>query len=312
MTACATPDCGRPVRDATICGNCTADLERNLGDVAAYADELDTTLSRQTATGGRVGGRSADKPLPYDPPASSAIDVMRSTLVGWVRALEVAEVHGPVHRDCLHPSCSSIRRTRYPVDTLADQARYLLSNLNALRQHEAADEALDEIGSAVDNARRAVDRRADRIYAGPCMAPVPIEGDAPHEPTGECRESLFASPKRQDVTCRSCGALFDVEDRRDWLRQAADSHLGTAAEISALCRHMLGEMVTASMIRGYAHRGQILAHGQTPDPRGREVPMYRVGEVLSAAARAASDPRSRRDARKAAREASEQHDGDAA
>lgn len=85
---CATETCDRPVRDTTVCVSCLRELEQALGDMTALAEELDTTLSRQTAMGDRSGGSpSAIKPLPYDPRASEALWVLRNTLVGWVREL---------------------------------------------------------------------------------------------------------------------------------------------------------------------------------------------------------------------------------
>jgi hypothetical protein len=178
-------------------------------------------------------------------------------------------------------------------------AELLALRLNWLRRHTAAAEAVDEIRSAVILARRTVDRPPARWYAGPC------EEDFQGSP---CTGQLYARPGASEVVCPTCQAIHDVPARREWLRESVKDHLGTAAEISALCRSLLGDLVTAAMIRGYAHRGSIAPHGETVDPRGRTVPLYRLDDVFTAAAKAGGDPRSRRDAQRAAREAEDATD----
>lgn len=275
---CAVEDCGRPVQDATICARCTDDLERNLGDVASLREELETTLTRQAAIGERNGAKSAEVPLAFHAGASEALSVLRSTLVGWVR-VAVEEDNAP-----------------WPEDRIEAMAAVLMCRLNWLRRHEAAQEATGEIQAAVDLARRTVDRPMPRWYAGPCT------GQIDGEP---CPGHLYARPTASEVSCPKCQAVYDVAARQDWLRTSVEDHLGTAAEISALCRTLLGDLVTSAMIRGYAHRGSIAAHGDTEDPRGRTVPLYRIGEVMTAAAQAGGSSSSRREAKRAAREAAE-------
>ncbi len=270
--------CGRPVQDATICSTCTDDLERDLLAVAIFRDELETTLSRQAVMGERNGGKSAEVPMAYHPGASEALDVLRSTLVGWVRI--AVEEDG----------------ADWPENTLDAMADLLACRLNWLRRHQAAPEAVDEIHAAVSLARRMVDRPPPRWYAGPCHE------DFQGSP---CAGQLYARPGATEVVCPTCEAIHDVAARRDWLRQSVKDHLGTASEISALCRSLLGDLVTSAMIRGYAHRGSIAPHGETVDPRGRTVPLYRLDDVFTAAAIAGGDSRSRREARKAAQEAAE-------
>src|SRR5207253_6855693 len=71
VTAPACPLDGKPVHDqAAICAACTADLTQALAEMPALLDDLDLTLSRQTALGERHGGRSSEKALPYDVRAS--------------------------------------------------------------------------------------------------------------------------------------------------------------------------------------------------------------------------------------------------
>lgn len=77
------------------------------------------------------------------------------------------------------------------------------------------------------------------------------------------------------VTCR-CGTTWPVEERRTWLLREAEHVLGTATEL-ARALSGLGEHITPSMIRGYAHRRRLANRGT--DETGR--PLYRLGDVLA-------------------------------
>jgi hypothetical protein len=225
--------------------------------------------------GERNGARSSEKPLPYDTRASEALSILRSTLVGWVRL--AVEEDGAA----------------WPRDTLEAMSALLLSRLPWLRTHPEANEAVDEIGAALTMARRTVDRPVEGWYAGPCG----VEYDG-----APCVAHLYARPGAAEVTCKTCKTIHDVAVRQEWLRTSLEGHLATAREITGLCQHLLGEFVTGSMIRGYVHRGSVAQHGTRVDQRGRSVPLYRMGDVFTAAADARKDPKA---ARRAARDAAE-------
>jgi hypothetical protein len=142
---------------------------------------------------------------------------------------------------------------------------------------------VEEVGSAMTMVRRKVDRPADRLFAGICT---------------ECQEALYARQGATTVVCRTCSLEYDIETLQASLRDRLEDRLATASEISGLCKRMFGEWVTTAMIRSYAHRDRIASHGTKVDARGKSVPMYRMGDVFTAAAEAALDPRqSRRNAR---------------
>ncbi len=270
MTAICT--CGRPVQDATICAGCSGRLERALGDVPALAQELLITRTRQNKTGGQGIGivvRSHERPLPWDQRASEATDVLRSTLVGWVRVvLEEASSRPPM-----------------PRDHLADLARFLLGQVHWLRQHPAAGEAVDELVHAVDNAQYVIDRAPDRVYAGPCREEW---ADQETEDRGAycCTASLYARSAHGTVVCPNCHAEHDVDARRDWLLALAEDQLATATELSnALSR--LGRPVVPSTIRSWTTRGRLTAHSTTD--RGH--PLYRVGDVTALLLEQDTNPR---------------------
>lgn len=266
---CPVDGCGKPLHDWTICRDCSKDVERWLSEVPFYRRELDTALSRQTAMGKQEGGRSAEQPLAYGYAASQAAYLLRSTLHGWVRVA--------VEEDNAEP----------PEDTIDAMAAFLLSRLGWLRTHPAADEAVGELKAAMLEVWRAVDRPVERYFAGPCP---------------QCQEPLYARPGASDVVCKACESTHEVGALRQLLRDALEDRLGTAVEISRLCHTMLGELVTTAMIRGYAFRNSIAAHGQTTE-RDQKVPLYRMGDVFNAATKAALSPQSRKAAKKDAREA---------
>src|SRR5690606_38070794 len=88
---CPVETCDRPMPGSrAICGACEADIARALDAVPGVCAGLDVTLARQTSRT-TAGKTSAVVPLPYDPRASEAAWVLRSTLAGWVRQLQDAK-----------------------------------------------------------------------------------------------------------------------------------------------------------------------------------------------------------------------------
>lgn len=185
-----TCQCGRPVDGATLCNTCTAALVADLQDVPDLAAELDVTLARQARFGERNGGRSADKPLPYDVRASEAGWVLRNTLTGWARVIiEEMAIPGPGRPIPAPNGANGYPRQGADIPT-AQIATWLAGHVSALRTHPAAGEAAEEIHGAVDQARRAVDAPANRarIPIGPCpeddcpgsiVAYIPHQADRP-------------------------------------------------------------------------------------------------------------------------------------
>jgi hypothetical protein len=65
----------------------------------------------------------------------------------------------------------------------------LLGHIPEIRRHPAVVELVDEISDAIHQARRAVDRPADRVYLGQCMETPDEEG----RPV-TCLEDIYARP----------------------------------------------------------------------------------------------------------------------
>lgn len=249
---CPAENCSRPRHDGwTLCDQHSWEIERSLGDIPALADELNTTLSRQTASGQRHGARSSEKPLAFDVGASEATFVLRNTLVGWVRDL----LPDPTPAN------------DWPADRLDVMAIWLLARIDQLRTHPAAEQVVDEIGAAVRECTRAIDRRAEKVYVGECG----------HD---GCVIGLYAAPGRANVTCPGCKASHPVEARRDALRASLYDRLLTAAEIARMAAY-LGDLLDRQRVRKliakWEQRGVITAHGVNY----RGDPTYPFGDTLA-------------------------------
>jgi hypothetical protein len=253
--------CGRPVKDnARLCAGCTDRLARDLGDIGALTEELTTTRLRQSRTGGQATGvlsRSHERPLAWNEKAAEAAEVLRSTVVAWVRV--VLEERGG----------------RTPDDTAQAMSAFLLGQLEWLRHHPAADECADEIGHAVQLAYRAVDIAPGRVYVGPC------------DPDGEfgdpCLTDLYARQGALAVVCPDCQRSWGVAERRAYLLELAGDRLVTAADLSRFLT-VYGEPVTQERVRQWVAREQLTPHGWDQARR----PLYRVSEAVAVLANARS------------------------
>jgi hypothetical protein len=243
-TPCPVETCDRPAKSGGMCGACISELHRALDAVAELAAELDLTLSRQTPRGA-TAGRSSVVPLPYDPRASEAAYVLRSTLAGWVRALRDQNPDGDDDP---------------PDDTPPAMAAWLSQRLQRLVRHPAAPEAHGEITEAVRAARRVVDRPHEWQFAGYC----------------DCGAALYARPGAATVRCRGCDAdPYDVDERRQAMLAAVADQLMPAHQAAAALSGLVAPL-SADLVRKWAERGQIDARGR--DLAGR--PLYRLSDVL--------------------------------
>jgi hypothetical protein len=138
-----------------------------------------------------------------------------------------------------------------------------------VRQHEAAADILAEVTAAVRQAVRAIDRPAQRAYAGPCPA---------------CHTDLLFKPGHTRVTCTGCGTTYDIAERQEHMRTQLDDYLGTATYAAAILPG-IGVHVTAAMIRGWAHRHMLEVRVVVParGPSGIEQPLYRLGDIVTLA-----------------------------
>lgn len=295
-TACDL--CGNPVRDtAYVCPHCTTNTANYLRQVVTVAAEVETTVARLARYSDRHGRTQPDDdpdgrpdgglkvtPMLFDEGAKQRGDRASNDIVTWAR--HVAEERGvypsmptasfgPLCGSqgvCRHESCSLIYRRSVP-HPVARAATYLLGNLEWLRHRPEAEEALTQLAAAGAVLVRIVDAPPPLWYAGPCWAMLDDE---------QCVEELYARTDDGTVRCPACKARHDVRERRVWLLGEADDVLAHASLIAAALT-VLDRPVTSSMVRNYAARSRITAHGQ--DERGR--PLYRVGEVRAVLAETA-------------------------
>lgn len=254
MSATPCELCATPVSDASVCVGCSRRLELALGDVPALVADLEVTLTRQAAGEPRVGSRGSDKPMPYDARASMVSAALRATLCSWV--LLCAEEHYSGARDL-------------PEDRVSAMAGWLMHEVGWLRTHVAAVEAHHEILDAIGNARRAVDRPADRVFVGVCSN---VERGI------ECTEQLYAKQLAHEVRCRICGSTHSVEARRKVLRASVDDVLARPAEI-ARAVVWLGENVRKDQISRWVQAKRLVAKAHLPVGEDMK-PLYRIGDVL--------------------------------
>lgn len=292
---CAVDGCDRPVSDAYVCTPCSLDLERALGDVRWLLDQLDVVLTRQTAkaSGGYVSGTS-EQPIPYDLRASDAKDALVNLVLTWARLVEDEHNEdeppiGPTHDFlCYDESCRQIIGVHMPsfggVGTIA---MWLGSFSGWIRTHAAGADAVSEIMAAVGAARRVIDVRPEKWYAGPCT-------------TDGCGHDLYADRTAQAITCPACGERFDVAERRAFLLESARDHLGTVREIVGLFRGV----VTRDQMNGWVRRERVVAKGSVTQ-RGRTIATYRVGDVLDVQQAERFDEREQRATKRAGRQSAQ-------
>lgn len=194
---CMVEWCDRPVGDGYTCQACADKLSRALGDVPALWEELDTVLTKQ-ARYAAAEFRRGELAMPFNPIASEVGWVLRNTLSTWCRL--ISEERGRVLPD---------------ADTPGAVAGWLLHHTTWLRHQRAGHEAVEEITSAVRAVRKAVDRPAERIYAGPCQ---------------DCGGDMYGKPDAASVECRPCGLVYDVAEMLTWMRAQVYGRLVTAKE----------------------------------------------------------------------------------
>lgn len=249
--------CSSPTGDSgRLCRTHTDELHRDLQAVGWIVGELEVTITRQDRVAAeRHGGRSAERPLPFNLRASDKASDLNTTINAW--ALDTSRL-GEDERDQLSE--------HHHTDTTA-VAGWLARNLHTLRQHEEAGQAHDEITNAIREAKRAIDRPLERVFAGPCGEP--IDG-AP-----DCREDLYAAPGKAHATCKACGSHHDMAQRREWMLSIIEDQVAYSGLLAGLVSN-LGVQIGSSTIRRYAAAGRI--HAISVDAKRR--PLYRIGDVL--------------------------------
>ena len=263
---CLAPQCDNPPHDGFLCSSCVATLRRDLSAVPYLLADLDITISKQDLLSDSEKRASSERPLPLRLGPMEAKRDLAETLANWVQHL-VAQHHAVPPYDILVVA-PHVNKRGALVEQRSDRqvlalAAWMVGHINYVQIDPEAGNLADEIGYAVITAQRAVDKPLQLVYAGPC---------------DECTTDLYAHPRKAEVECRGCAAVYDIAARRGWLLEQAEGQLLTATEMSRALPGLLQKPLTASMIRGLAHRGRLTQH--PADPRRPREPLYRVGQVI--------------------------------
>lgn len=243
-----------------------------IGKTQGLAAELDVARSRQTRRGSMNGPRLAPDSKVWVP--STRLDRAEVTLARAV-ALWVGRLAKADH---------SIPTIAVTGSTLARACTLLLWHSKDITKHADAAEAHRAFTDAAERIERLVDRPKDRVYAGPCWEWL--------EDGSKCPTDLYAVPGAKDVQCRTCGIVHDVAYRRQWLADHLEEVELTATNVSRALAQ-IGLTVSRSHIDVWATRGALISRGRV-NVGGRSLALYRVGDVMLLAYKAAEDPRARR------------------
>ena len=252
---CLAPRCDQPAHNGHLCSTCRDYLRADLKNLPGLLADLQITIARLDRVNAEQPGvrASGEAPLPLRIGPMEARRDLTETLRIWVWHVAVR---------------SGVRITKTWLNP-ENLAGWLTTRIEHVDSDPLAGTLSDEIGSAVVRGWRTVDKPSERRYAGPCDS---------------CEMDLYAHPHADEITC-DCGATYRVDARRDWLLDQAEDHLLTATEMSRALPGLLPldpkgrqPVLTAAMIRGWAHRGRLTQH--PPHPSQPLAPTYRVGDVL--------------------------------
>jgi hypothetical protein len=250
---CPVCNCEQP--DGLLCHNDTTKLERALGDVRWIVTELDTAASKQARIGNPSGGGGlARERNPISWGAVEAADTLGNVLTTWARDIG--------QRDDI-----------WRINAAAVSASYvLLGNIDAIRRHPAVAELVDEVVDAVEQARRAIDRPADRVYLGQCLSVIP---GAPDGDGIECYEEIWGKVDAHEVTCRVCGVTHEVAERRAGLLDRARPLIVTVKQAAEYMGEVGGITVNQKTIRSWIERDKLADHSGGVGER-----TIRLGDLL--------------------------------
>lgn len=248
--------CNAPTQ-AFLCGKHTDELLFWLWDIggvtladsgdysASLLDELDTTICGDDKMGsasiGIVTGDS-EAPLAFNERASDVKSALCNTVVGWTKLFAEDNPH-----------------LLFDVATIEEAARWMAGFPNLLAGHPAAVEMHDELRVRVREARRCIDRPADRVYVGVC--------DRPNSDTGKvCKAKLFAIVGHIEVTCRVCSTSFCVGDRQRDMLLKLRSQVVTAKEAEQALKPFFGRHVNIKTLRTWINRGVLQNQAEDGEP----------------------------------------------
>lgn len=196
-----------------------------------------------------VGGRSSDKPVPWDEGASNALAHLRATLVIWCRDLRYDD-------------------EPWPDDDLPAIAQWLLDRKVRIRGHQDVALMYFEVIGAVNGAQWVIDTRPVRTLVGPC--PICGNGD------------VYAARDAETGICKACAEVIpgipEMRQRNDELIKAM--HVSRREVLPALT-DVYGLQVKDGTLKKWIQRGKLVADRVRVQDRE---PLFKVEDVLGLAA----------------------------
>lgn len=252
-----------------LCGNertlsgCLGKLMRRLGDCAALADELDTTLSRQDKLGsasvGFVSNGGGENPIPVNLGAMESGLMLRDRLGLWAR--DLWETNGIPDEDGSLP----------PIDVgndIVSISRWLMRHPLWIAIHPAVDDLFDEVSETIRLAWRSVDTAPGKVYIGQCSTVMEHwwgdEEPRPEGPAPACFEELFALEGDWEKKCPVCMEIHDVAKRREVMNEARDEQYVPEDTLLSVVSGQ-GESLTRPMLRSLRRRNRVGCFVRIPD-----------------------------------------------
>ena len=248
--------CESTVRDdRTLCPVCTAFLHTLLSQVPGILEELDVALTRQARLRPVKGAAVLDAvELPYNLSAAEAARNIRTMLLPWVRVVHVGT--GAPYQ---------------PKTSTAALARGLWNWRAWLSRHHEAGRLLTELTGVVEDVRRIIDTRVEKVFVGSCRSIFNSEGERQHA----CPEHMYAPARNVEFTCGKCGTVHHVKTRQQQAIAASENRVLPPQTIArALTRN--GEALSVERLYNWVKRGLLKPAAIDPTSKRK---LYRVGDV---------------------------------
>lgn len=156
---------------------------------------------------------------------------------------------------------------------------WLTENIESIRMEESVAAIYYDLDRWTARINRMVDNREPDTYAGPCDSEdvsFDIRRSVVVARTDKCGADLYCRVGESKVTCGTCGAVYDLAERKEALVAKLNDKLGTTGEI-ALALTKLMQPVTDREIRRFATNGRLAQRGTMG---ARELPLYSFGDVV--------------------------------
>ncbi|WP_155290397.1 hypothetical protein [Rhodococcoides fascians] len=310
MSSVACSNCGRPTGDnLVICPKCTGILVKTLRSVPSLVSDMTITQARlDRMSRGRVGGKSADTPLPIsidkhdELPTRKPFDLLDNEITTWTRAfsdhmghrsdgiLAALDAPGLIQltlNNKTGPRVDTTALSMQPTLYVEQCAIWLACHPVELRRMPAVDEMYDSLTDVIALVNKAIDQLPELKYKGRCGY---VQYDQGRE--SQCNTDLYAESGEEWVRCPRCNASYPVTQLdREILAKMRDMNY-TVPELLRLLRE-LGSTVGKSTLYRWVKERKVRPRGWVRNGRitdtwiHRDDPaVYRLGDVLDLATRA--------------------------